>query len=80
MKKSLIIIVLTLLQCACATQEPVQGSSASLLGFAAISAEITVAYESTEGADDLSQTVAMNHEKWGSMIDRPLGRAPTKQL
>jgi len=45
-----------------------------LLGFEAISAEITVAYESTEGPDDLSQTVAMNHEKWGSMIDRPLGR------
>ncbi len=80
MKKSLIIIVLTLLQCACADQEPVPGSSASLLGFETISAEITVAYESTEGADDLSQTVAMNHEKWGSMIDRPLGRAPTKQL
>jgi hypothetical protein len=51
-----------------------------LLGFETISAEITVAYESTEGADDLSQTFAMNHEKWGSMIDRPLGRAPTKQL
>jgi len=80
MKKSLIIIALTLLQCTCAAQEPVQGSSASLLGFETISAEITVAYESTEGADDLSQTVAMNHEKWGSMIDRPLGRAPTKQL
>jgi hypothetical protein len=80
MKKSLIIIALSLLQCACATQKPVQGSSASLLGFETISAEITVAYESTEGADDLSQTVAMNHEKWRSMIDRPLGRAPTKQL
>jgi hypothetical protein len=80
MKKSLIIIALSLLQCACATQEPVPGSSASLLGFETISAEITVAYESTEGADDLSQTVAMNHEKWRSMIDRPLGRAPTKQL
>jgi hypothetical protein len=80
MKKSLIIIALSLLQCACATQKPVPGSSASLLGFETISAEITVAYESTEGADDLSQTVAMNHEKWRSMIDRPLGRAPTKQL
>ncbi len=63
MNKSLIIIALTLLQCACATQEPVQGSSASLLSFEAISAEITVAYESTEGTDDLSQTVAMNDVK-----------------
>ncbi len=59
MNKSLFIIALTLLQCACATQEPVQGSSASLLSFEAISAEITVAYESTEDTDDLSQTVAM---------------------
>ena len=59
MNKSLIIIALTLLQCACATQEPVQGSSASLLSFEAISAEITVAYESTEDTDDLAQTVAM---------------------
>ncbi len=63
MKKSLIILTLTLLQGACATQEPVQDSSASLLSFEAISAEITVAYESTEGTDDLSQTVAMNREK-----------------
>ncbi len=63
MKKSIIIITLTLLQCACATQEPVQDSSTALLSFEAISAEITVAYESTEGTDDLSQTVAMNHEK-----------------
>ncbi len=60
MNKSLFIIALTLLQCACATQEPVQGSSAPLLGFEAISAEITVAYESMEGTDDLSQTVATN--------------------
>ncbi len=59
MKKSLIIIALTLLQCACATQEPVQGGSASLLGFEAIGAEITVAHERMEAADDLSQTVAM---------------------
>jgi hypothetical protein len=63
MKKSLIIIALTLLQTACATQEPVQGLSASLLSFEAISAEITVAYESTEATDDLSQTVAMNDVK-----------------
>ncbi len=63
MKNSLIIIVLTLLQCACATQEPVTDSSTSLLSFDAISAEITVAYENTETADDLSQTVAMNRDK-----------------
>jgi len=60
MNNSLIIIVLTLLQCACATQEPVQNSSTSLLSFDAISAEITVAYESMEAADDLSQTLAVN--------------------
>jgi hypothetical protein len=63
MKNSLIIIVLTLLQCACATQEPVQNTSTSLLSFDAISAEITVTYESTETADDLSQTLAMNRQK-----------------
>jgi hypothetical protein len=78
--KSLFIIALTLLQCACATQEPVPASSASLSGFEAISAEITVSYEQAEAADERSQTLAMNHEKWGSVIDRPLGRAPTKQL
>ena len=60
MKNSLIIIVLTLLQCACSTQEPVQNTRTSLLSFDAISAEITVAYESTEAADDLSQTLAVN--------------------
>ena len=63
MKKSLIIITLMLLQCACATQEPVQDSSTSLLSIEAIGAEITVTYESTEDADDLSRTVAMNDEK-----------------
>jgi len=60
MKNSLIILVLALLQCACATQEPVQNTRTSLLSFDAISAEITVAYESTEAADDLSQTLAVN--------------------
>jgi len=59
MKNSLIILVLALMQCACATQEPVQNTSTSLLSFDAISAEITIAYESTEAADDLSQAVAM---------------------
>ena len=60
MKNSLIIIVLTLLQCACATQEPVQNTRNSLLSFDAISAEITVAYETREAADDLSQALAAN--------------------
>ena len=60
MKNSLFIIVLALLQCACATQEPVQNTRTSLLSFDAISAEITVAYESTEAADDLSQALAAN--------------------
>jgi len=56
MNKSLFIIALTLLHCACATQAPVPGSSASLLGFEAISAEITVAYESTESAEKRGRT------------------------
>jgi hypothetical protein len=63
MKNSVIIIVLTLLRCACAAQEPVTNSSTSLLSFDAIMAEITVAYERTEAADDLLQTVAMNRDK-----------------
>ena len=62
MKKSLIILVLALLQCACATREAAPGSGNSLLSFAAISAEITVSYEQTETAADLSQTVALNTE------------------
>ncbi len=62
MKKSLIILALTLLQCACATQEAVPGGGHSLLSFEAISAEITVSFEQTEAAADLSQTVALNAE------------------
>jgi hypothetical protein len=34
-----------------------------LLSFDAIGAEITIVYEATEATDDLSQAVAMNHEK-----------------
>ena len=63
MNKSLIIHTLTLLQGACATQEPVQSTANSLLGFEAISAEITVSYEMAEAADDLSRTFAMNREE-----------------
>jgi hypothetical protein len=60
MKKFLIIIVLTLLQCACATQDPAPYSGSSLLSFDAIGAEITVSYEQAEAAADLSQSVALN--------------------
>ena len=63
MKKPLLILTLTLLQCACATQEPVQTATPSMLSFDAISAEITVGYEKVEAADDLSQTVARNRTK-----------------
>jgi hypothetical protein len=60
MKKSIIIVVLCLLQCACATRETVPASGNSLLSFETISAEITVSHEQTEAAADLSQTVALN--------------------
>jgi len=63
MKKSLIIFTLTLLQCACATQEPVPITSNALISFSEFSAEITVGYEKAEAVDDLSQTVAINREK-----------------
>lgn len=63
MNKSLIILTLTLLQGACATQEPVRRTANSLLGLEAISAEITVSYEMAEAADDLSRTFAMNREE-----------------
>jgi len=63
MKKSLIILALSLLQCACATQDPVPHGRTSLLSFEAISAEITVSYEQTEALDDLSETVALFIEK-----------------
>ncbi len=63
MKKSLILLVLALLQCACTTQEAASISGSSLLSFEAISAEITVSYEQTEAAADLSQTVALNTDK-----------------
>ncbi len=63
MKKSLIILALSLLQCACATREAAPGSGNSLLSFEAISAEITVSYGQTETAADLSQTLARNTDK-----------------
>ena len=63
MKKSLIILALSLLQCACATREAAPGSGNSLLSFEAISAEITVSYGQTETAADLPQTLALNIEE-----------------
>ena len=60
MKKFIIIIVLPMLQCACATPESITGKSGSMLSFDAISAEITVAYENLEEQHDPSQAVAMN--------------------
>ena len=60
MKKSLIILTLAILQCACATQVDTQPAANSLLGFDAIGAEIPVDYEKTDAADDLSQTVALS--------------------
>jgi hypothetical protein len=63
MKKSLIILALSLLHCACATHEAVSRGGQSLLGFEAISAEITVSYEPIEMAEDLSRTLALNSEK-----------------
>ena len=60
MRKFLIIIVLATLQCACATQDEVSAGSRSLLSFETIGAEISVAYEPAEVADELSQTLALN--------------------
>lgn len=62
MKKFIIIIVLAILQCACATSDGIAGRSGSMLSFDAIGAEITVAYENLEEQQDASQTVAMNLE------------------
>ena len=60
MKKSLIILTLALLQCACATQVDTQPVAKSLLGFDAISAEISVDYQRSDSIDDLAQTVALS--------------------
>ncbi len=66
MKKPLIILTLAILQCACATQVDSQRSAKSMPGFDAFSAEISVDYEKTDAADDLSQTVTLNNEYPGS--------------
>ena len=64
MKKSLIILTLAILQCACATQVDTRTAAPSLLSFAAISAEITIDYRESDAifdsTDDLSQAVALN--------------------
>ena len=62
MKKLIFIIILAVLQCACATPEGITGKRVSMLSFDAISAEITVAHEILEEQDDPSRAVAMNHE------------------
>jgi hypothetical protein len=62
MKKSLIIIILTLLQCACSAQKALPGGKTPLLSFEAISAEITVTCVETGPAANLFQTVALNTE------------------
>lgn len=60
MNKSLLIIVLAILQGACAT--PVAGRQATgkLLTFEQIADEIIVEYQSLEAATDLSLTTARN--------------------
>ena len=64
MKKSLIILTLAVLQCACATQVDTRTAATSLLSFEAISAEITIGYRisdsKSDSAGDLSQAVALN--------------------
>lgn len=60
MKKSLIILALAVIQGACATRVDTQPAAKSMLSFDAISAEISVEYEKTEAADDVSQSVALN--------------------
>jgi len=60
MKKSLIILTLAILQCACAIQVDMQPAAKSMPGFDAISAEISVDYEKFDSAHDLAQTVALS--------------------
>ncbi len=57
MRKFTIIIVLALIQCACATPQAVP--SANLLSFDAIEAEISVSYEDLSEQFDPTQTVAL---------------------
>lgn len=60
MKKSLFILTLALLQCACASQVATRHAANSMLGFDEIGAEISVSFEKTDATDDLSQAVALN--------------------
>lgn len=66
MKKLFIIIILTLIQCACASSPgslPARPSaSTSMLSFDAIGAEITVGYENLEAQDEPPAAVAMNRD------------------
>ena len=59
-KKLLLIIVLPLLQCACAAPGGKPGQPASLLSFETIGREIAVRHEPAADADELSRAVALN--------------------
>lgn len=59
MKKSLIALTLALLQCACASQDPIPSENNLLLSFEEIGAEITVSHEKTESDKRVSQTAAL---------------------
>lgn len=60
MKKLFIIIILAVIQCACASSPGSLPGSTSLLSFDAIGAEITVGYENLEAPDEPLAVVAMN--------------------
>ena len=59
MKKSLIIIALAALQCACSTQPVVTGTGSSLISFVEIAKEITVRYEQIDASEVRQQPVVM---------------------
>lgn len=60
MDKSLLIIVLAVLQSACATPASNTGSGRDLLTFKQIASEISVQYEELDADTDLSRTTAWN--------------------
>ncbi len=66
MKKFIIIIILAVIQCACASSPgslPASPSaSTSMLSFDAIGAEITVDYQNLEAQDEPPVAVAMNRD------------------
>ena len=60
MNKSLIVIALAALQCACATQDAVPQTSNSLLSFTEIAAEITVGFENFDGSAVADQALVQS--------------------